>query len=89
MFLDRQTIDAAVLDSQTAFYVVIGLLIAFFARNSQELFTGIGERIAAAGHGSVRPFLQGAHVGALLLLLVSLTVISLSWGTNEFIYFNF
>jgi D-alanyl-lipoteichoic acid acyltransferase DltB (MBOAT superfamily) len=90
MFLGRQTIDAAVLESQTAFYVAIGLLIAFFARNSQQLFTGIGERIAAAaGRGPLQPFLQGAHVGALLLLLVSLTVISLSWGTNEFIYFNF
>jgi alginate O-acetyltransferase complex protein AlgI len=89
MFLDRQSIDAAVADSQTAFYVLIGLLIAFFARNSQELFTGIGERLVVLGGGAVRPFVQGAHVGALLLLVVSLTVISLSWGTNEFIYFNF
>jgi alginate O-acetyltransferase complex protein AlgI len=89
MFLDRQSIDAAVVDSQTAFYVLIGLLIACFARNSQELFTGIGERLVVLGGGAVRPFVQGAHVGALLLLVVSLTVISLSWGTNEFIYFNF
>ena len=89
MFLGRQTIDAGVLDSQTAFYIVIGLLIAVFARNSQELFTGIGERLAAAGSGPARPFLQGAHAGAILLLVISLTVISFSWGTNEFIYFNF
>jgi D-alanyl-lipoteichoic acid acyltransferase DltB (MBOAT superfamily) len=89
MFLGRQTIDVGMVDPQTAWYVALGLLIAFFARNSQELFTGVGERVARAGEGSLRPFLQGLHAGAILLLVVSLTVISLSWGTNEFIYFNF
>ena len=54
-----------------------------------QLFTGIGERFAAARHEPLAPFYQGAHVGMLLLVIVSLTVISLSWGTNEFIYFNF
>ena len=89
MFLGRQSIDGGVFEAQTAYYIAIGLLIAFFGRNSQELFTGIGERLAAAGRGPVRPFLQGAHVAALVVLVISLTVISFSWGTNEFIYFNF
>jgi hypothetical protein len=84
MFLDRQTIDAGLADAHTSFYLVLGLLIAWFGRNSQQLFTGIGERILAP-----RPFLQGAEVGALLFFVVTLTLISLSWGTNEFIYFNF
>jgi len=89
MFLDAQSIDAAVADPQTAYYIGIGLLIAFLAPNSQQLLTGIGERLVAAGRASLRPFYQGAHVGAILTVIASLTVISLSWGINEFIYFNF
>jgi hypothetical protein len=89
MFLDAQSVDAAVADAQTVYYIGIGLLIAFVAPNSQELLTGIGERLVAVGRPSLRPFYQGAHAGAILMIIASLTVISLSWGINEFIYFNF
>jgi D-alanyl-lipoteichoic acid acyltransferase DltB (MBOAT superfamily) len=89
MFLGSQTLDADLLDAHTAFYMGAGLLIAFFARNSQALLSGIGERLMAPGRALDRSFLQGAHVGALLFLIVSLVLISASWGTNEFIYFNF
>jgi hypothetical protein len=64
-------------------------LLAFLARNSQQLFTGIFARFAAPGRLLSHPFFQGSPVGALLFLIVSLTIISISWGTNEFIYFNF
>jgi hypothetical protein len=90
MFLAAESVDAAVADPQTAYYIFIGLLIAFLAPNSQELLTGIGERLVATGRAPLlRPFYQGAHVGAMLMIIASLTVISLSWGINEFIYFNF
>jgi D-alanyl-lipoteichoic acid acyltransferase DltB (MBOAT superfamily) len=89
MFRGAQSVDAAVADLQTVYYICIGLLVAFLAPNSQELLTGIGERLLAVGRAPLRPFYQGAHVGAILLLIASLTAISLSWGINEFIYFNF
>lgn len=93
MFAGSRTIDAQLVDAHTAFYVVLGLSIAFLARNSQELFTDIFERVITRS-GAPRPllnhpFFQGSPVGALLFLIVSLTIISISWGTNEFIYFNF
>jgi D-alanyl-lipoteichoic acid acyltransferase DltB (MBOAT superfamily) len=84
MFAGSRTIDARLVDAHTAFYIVFGLALAFLARNSQQLFTGIFPR-AFLNH----PFFQGAPVGALLFLIVSVTIISISWGTNEFIYFNF
>jgi alginate O-acetyltransferase complex protein AlgI len=88
MFTGHSTIDAELVDAHTAFYVSFGLLIAVLARNSQQLFAGIGARPGLEAALS-RPFLQGSHVGMLLFLIASLTLISLSWGTNEFIYFNF
>ncbi len=89
MFLGSMTIDAALVDARTAFYITFGLLLAFLARNSQELLTGIGERLTAPGRLLSHPFFQGSQVATLLFLIVSLTLISVSWGTNEFIYFNF
>jgi hypothetical protein len=88
MFAGRSTIDAQLVDAHTAFYVSFGLLVAVMARNSQQLFSGIAAR-PALGAALRQPFLQGSHVGMLLFLIVSLTLISVSWGTNEFIYFNF
>ena len=32
---------------------------------------------------------QGVHAGSLLFVITALVLISVSWGTNEFIYFNF
>jgi hypothetical protein len=89
MFLGQRTLDAGLVDSRTAFYVCFGLLLAFLARNSQELFSGVSARLTAPGRVLDRPFFHGAHVGSLLFLVASLTLISVSWGTNEFIYFNF
>jgi alginate O-acetyltransferase complex protein AlgI len=89
MFAGSRTIDAQLVDAHTAFYVVFGLLVAFLARNSQQLFTGVFARFAVPGRLLSHPFSQGSPVGALLFLIVSLTIISISWGTNEFIYFNF
>src|SRR4051812_33039302 len=37
MFAGAATLDAQIVESRTAFYVVLGLAIAFFARNSQQL----------------------------------------------------
>jgi len=89
MFLGSRTLDAGLVDARTAFYVCFGLLLAFLARNSQELFSGVSVRLTAPGGVLDRPFFHGARVGSLLFLVVSLTLISVSWGTNEFIYFNF
>jgi alginate O-acetyltransferase complex protein AlgI len=90
MFAGASTIDAHLVDSHTAFYITLGLLIALFARNSQQLFTDIGARLEASGRTLLaRPLLQGSHIGLLVFLIASLTLISISWGTNEFIYFNF
>jgi D-alanyl-lipoteichoic acid acyltransferase DltB (MBOAT superfamily) len=89
MFLGRSSIDAGLADAHTSAYLALGLLIAWLGRNSQQLFTGLGGRLLAARPPALRPFLQGAHVGALVFLIVAVTLISLSWGTNEFIYFNF
>jgi alginate O-acetyltransferase complex protein AlgI len=89
MFAGASTIDAQLVDGHTAFYIVFGLALAFLARNSQQLFTGLFSRLMEPGRALSRPFFQGAPSGALVLLIVSLTIISISWGTNEFIYFNF
>jgi D-alanyl-lipoteichoic acid acyltransferase DltB (MBOAT superfamily) len=89
MFLGRRTLEADLLDAHTAFYIVAGLLLAFFARNSQELFSGIAARLTVPGRMLDRPLFQGAQVATLLFLIASLVLISASWGTNEFIYFNF
>jgi hypothetical protein len=89
MFLGRTSIDAGLADPHTNFYLVAGLLIAWLGRNSQQIFTGLGERLLAARPLALRPFVQGAEVGAILFFVVAVTLISLSWGTNEFIYFNF
>ena len=93
MFAGSRTIDAQLVDAHTAFYIVFGLLLAFLARNSQTLFTGIFARVfvrpGLPGRLLGHPFFQGWPVGALLFLVVSVTIISISWGTNEFIYFNF
>ena len=89
MFLGRQTIDAPLYDPHTAGYIALGLAIAFLARNSQEIFTGVGERLLRARAFLGTPFAHGAQVGTLVFAIAVLTLISFSWGTNEFIYFNF
>ena len=89
MFAASRTLDAQLVDGHTAFYLVLGLAIAFLARNSQQLLTGAFDRLMAPGRLFAHPFFQGSPAGALLFLIVSLTIISISWGTNEFIYFNF
>lgn len=90
MFSGASTIDAHLVDAHTAFYICCGLLIALFASNSQQLFTDIAARLEASGRVPLaQPFLQGSHVGLLVFLIASLTLVSISWGTNEFIYFNF
>jgi len=88
MFAGAATIDARLVDAHTAFYMCAGLLLAFLARNSQQLIPGLAERIVR-GAAPDRPLLQGAQVGMLVFLIASLTLVSVSWGTNEFIYFNF
>jgi D-alanyl-lipoteichoic acid acyltransferase DltB (MBOAT superfamily) len=93
MFAGSRTIDAQIAEPNIAFYIVLGLSLAFLARNSQELFTGIFERLfarrSAPGRLLEHPFLEGSPVGALLFVIASLTILSVSWGANEFIYFNF
>jgi D-alanyl-lipoteichoic acid acyltransferase DltB (MBOAT superfamily) len=93
MFAGSRTIDAQLVDPHTAFYVALGLSLAFLARNSQQLFAGLYARVfarpGAPGRLLQHPFLEGSPVGAAVFLIVSLTIISISWGTNEFIYFNF
>jgi alginate O-acetyltransferase complex protein AlgI len=88
MFAGAATIDAQLVDAHTAFYMCAGLLLAFVARNSQQMIPGLAERIVRAAAPD-RPLLQGAQVGVLVFLIASLTLVSVSWGTNEFIYFNF
>jgi alginate O-acetyltransferase complex protein AlgI len=84
------SLDADLVDFHTACYIAIGLLIAVFSLNSQEFVASVAGRMDKAGPAlPARPFLQGAHVGTLVMLVVSLTLISVAWGTNEFIYFNF
>ena len=88
MFTGSAAIDAQLVDAHTVAYIALGLAIALFLPNSQQLLTGAGEslllRLAAP-----RPFMQGVHAGSLVFLIVALVLISASWGTNEFIYFNF
>jgi D-alanyl-lipoteichoic acid acyltransferase DltB (MBOAT superfamily) len=90
MFGGMRTIEAHLVDPHTAFYITLGLLIAIFAPNSQELFTDIASRLEASSRRLLaRPFLQGSHLGLLVFVIAALTLISVSWGNNEFIYFNF
>ena len=90
MLAGEASLDADVVDAHTVSYIAIGLLIAVFSMNSQELVGKAAEGMEKAGPaGSARPFLQGSHIGTLVLVVVSLTLISIAWGTNEFIYFNF
>lgn len=86
MFLGDASVNAGIADARTGLYILAGLLIACFAPNSQSLVGRFSEKIIAAIQ---TPFRQGAHVGSLLFLIALLTMISVSWGTNEFIYFNF
>src|SRR3954471_6771505 len=88
MFAGAATLDTQIIEPRTAFYVALGLAIAFFARNSQQLLTGIGERLALDRRFGA-PFLQGSQLATAVSAIVLLTLISVSWGTNEFIYFNF
>ena len=88
MFAGHAMIDARLADLRTEAYIAIGLAVAFLAPNSQQLLTGAGDRLVS-GLSAPRPFLQGAHAGSLLFVIVALVLISASWGTNEFIYFNF
>jgi hypothetical protein len=88
MFAGSAAIDAQLADAHTAAYIALGLLIAFVAPNSQQLLTGAGERLVA-GFSQPRPFLRGLHAGSLVFVIFALVLISASWGTNEFIYFNF
>jgi D-alanyl-lipoteichoic acid acyltransferase DltB (MBOAT superfamily) len=88
MFAGRAAIDAQLADLHTVSYIALGLLIAFLAPNSQQLLTGAGERLVS-NFRTPRPFLQGVHAGSLIFLIAALVLISVSWGTNEFIYFNF
>jgi len=88
MFAGKAEVDAQLADLHTEAYIVIGLLIAFLAPNSQQLLTGVGERLASR-FNAPRPFLQGMHAGSLIFVITALVLISVSWGTNEFIYFNF
>src|SRR4051812_1297994 len=87
MFAGAATLDAQIVEPRTAFYVALGLAIAFFARTSQQLLAGIGGRLELDRRFG-RPFLQGSQVATAVSAIVLLTLISLSWGTNEFIYFN-
>jgi hypothetical protein len=79
---------AQVANLPMACYIAVGLAIAFLAPNSQQLLIGAGERIVA-GFKAPRPFLEGVHAGSLMFVIAALVVISVSWGSNEFIYFNF
>jgi alginate O-acetyltransferase complex protein AlgI len=88
MFAGSAVIDAQLADVRTVSYIGLGLLIAFLAPNSQQLLTGAGEKLMS-GLRAPRPFLQGVHAGSVLFLIAALVLISVSWGTNEFIYFNF
>jgi D-alanyl-lipoteichoic acid acyltransferase DltB (MBOAT superfamily) len=86
MFLGEASVNAGIADARTGFYILAGLLIAWLAPNSQSLVGRFAEKFVAAIQ---IPFRQGAYVGSLLFLITLLTMISVSWGTNEFIYFNF
>ena len=90
MLAGDASLDADLVDFHTASYISIGLLIAVFSMNSQELVARAAAWMDKAGPALTRqPFLQGSHAGMLVMLIVSLTLISVAWGTNEFIYFNF
>jgi D-alanyl-lipoteichoic acid acyltransferase DltB (MBOAT superfamily) len=90
MFLGATEMDADLVDLHGACYAALGLLIAVSARNSQQLVGAVLEWIERPHpEFAIRPFVVGSHAGALLLIIASLTLISVSWGTNEFIYFNF
>jgi D-alanyl-lipoteichoic acid acyltransferase DltB (MBOAT superfamily) len=88
MFAGHAAVEAQLADLAMASYIALGLAIAFLAPNSQQLLTGAGERIVARLRAP-RPFLEGVHAGSLLFVIAALVVISVSWGGNEFIYFNF
>ena len=88
MFAGTASVDAQLADLHTEVYIAVGLLIAFLAPNSQQLLTGAGEKLVSR-FTAPRPFLQGVHAGSLLFVITALVLISVSWGTNEFIYFNF
>jgi hypothetical protein len=88
MFADSAAIEAQLADLHTVSYIALGLALAFLAPNSQQLLTGVGEKLVSDLRRP-RPFLRGAHAGGLVFVIVALVLISVSWGTNEFIYFNF
>jgi len=88
MFADSAAIEAQLADLHTVSYIALGLALAFLAPNSQQLLTGAGEKLVSDLRRP-RPFLRGAHAGGLVFVIVALVLISVSWGTNEFIYFNF
>src|SRR3954471_3213528 len=88
MFAGSAAIDAQLADAHTVSYIALGLAIALLLPNSQQLLTGAGERLVAR-LAVPSPFANGVHAGSLVFLIVALVLISVSWGTNEFIYFNF
>ncbi|MGE5612630.1 MAG: MBOAT family O-acyltransferase [Nitrososphaerales archaeon] len=89
MFAGSASLHADLIEARTLFYIAAGLLIAWRAPNSQTLLSGIGDKLHARWPAFRQPFLQGSQFGAVAFLIVALTLISVSWGTNEFIYFNF
>jgi len=88
MFAGSDAIDAQLADAHTVSYIALGLAIALLLPNSQQLLTGAGERMVVR-LAAPSPFANGVHAGSLVFLIVALVLISVSWGTNEFIYFNF
>ena len=91
MFAGSGTIGAQLVEADAAACIAVGLAIAFLAPNSQQLLTGAGEKLERlfSGYRTPAAFWQGLHAGSLLFVIAALVLASLSWGSNEFIYFNF
>jgi hypothetical protein len=89
LFFGESAIAAGLAEGRTGLYVGAGLAIALFAPNSQALVTRVVIRAQTGGSPLGTPWMQGSQMGTLLFFIAVLTLISASWGTNEFIYFNF
>jgi alginate O-acetyltransferase complex protein AlgI len=84
------TLGADSVSARSALWIAAGFALAILCRNSQELIDGsLGPLIRRFGASTSRSVVLGAAVGAEVVAITMLALISASRSVTEFIYFNF